>query len=291
MSRSMTTGLPRRTGDPLAPFAAAALRATSASNRLHDSSAISLTVDALRAIGVDPLDASEAELDAVLPVGTRMRTRAWRPFARLLRAAEARNALGPRGRQLLARMGAGPAGRHNRLAAYRAYTAAFGTDAETAPTEIRERFLAMLEAAEASPAQLAATREAIRRVERSAIDAGARAEHLPRTERLIRLLLTAGAAGEAEALDLIAAIHTGYAPSVHRWADAVVARYLAWCADTHVPALSANSGDLARFARERGDALGLGPVRRLVDAAHRGGLAPCAGAAPVEPPLHDDPGH
>jgi hypothetical protein len=291
MSRSLITGLPRRTDDPLAPLAAAALRSSSASNRLHDSSAISLTVDALRAIGVDPLDASEAELDAVLPVGTRMRTRAWRPFARLLRAAEARNVLGPRGRQLLARMSAGPTGRRNRLAAYRAYTAALGSDAETAPAEIRERFLALLDAAGTSPAELAATREAIRRAERSAIGAGARTEHLPRTERLIRALLAAGAAGEAEALDLIAAIHAGYAPSVHRWADAVAARYLAYCADAHIPAFSTNSGDLVRFARERGDALGLGPVRRLIAAAHCGGLAPCAGAVPVEPPLHDRPDH
>lgn len=287
----MTTGLPRRSTDPLATYALAALRATHASNRLHDSSAMSLAVDRLRAIGVDPLDASEDDIDRVLPPQSRIRTRAWRPLARLLRAADADNALGPRGRALLVRMGAGPSGRHNRLAGYRAYAAAFGTDAETAPAEIRERFLTLLEVSGATPAQITATREAIRRAERTGIDSGTRVERLPRTERLIRALLAAGVTGEAHALSLIAAIHEGYAPLVHRWADAVAARYLGWCAESRVPTLSAHSDDLTRFARERGDALGLGPIRRLLAAGHHGGLAPCAGSTPVEPPTHDDPGH
>jgi hypothetical protein len=260
-----------------------------APNRLHDSSAISLTVDALRANGVDPLNASEDDLNRVLLPGSRLRTRAWRPFARLLRAADADRALGARGVQLLLRMSAGPAGRRNRLAAYRAYAASFGNAAETAPAELRERFLALLETSGTTPAAISSTREAIRRIERSAILEGQRSDHLPRTERLIRALIAAGAPGEAAALELIAGVHAGYASSVHRWADAVAARYLAWCADQRIPALSATSDDLARFARERGDALGLGPVRRLLAAVPDRGPAPCAQLTDSEPSLHDRP--
>ena len=84
MPTTLVTGLARRANDPLAPIARTMLDTIRPSNRLHDSSVITLTVDALRARGADPLDCDARDLDAVLPPGSRVRTRAWRPFARLL---------------------------------------------------------------------------------------------------------------------------------------------------------------------------------------------------------------
>ena len=270
------TGLVRRSDDALAPYAAAVLRATHPANRLHDSSAITRTVEGLRAHGVDPLDASMQQLDAVLPPGSRRRTRSWRPFARFLGAAGEAGALTPRGQLLLARMTAGPTGRRNYLGAYRAEVQALGYDVGTAPVEVRERFLGSLTAADASPAVLDATREAIRRMERGAVRMGARRRILPRHEHLVRALLTAGVSSEAEALALIDAAHVGYAPSVHRWADAIIARWLDWCEAFSVQPLSPTPDQLAAFRRIRGDALGMGPIHRLLAAAADGGVASCA---------------
>ena len=276
MSHPVFTGLARRSDDALAPYAAAVLRATRPANRLHDSSAITLTVEGLRAQGVDPLDATIRQLDAVLPPGSRRRTRSWRPFARFLGAAGQAGALTPRGQLLLARMAAGPTGRRNYLGAYRTWVQVLGHDTGTAPVEVRERFLGSLAAAGASPSVLDATREAIRRMERGGVRAGTRRRILPRHERLVRALLAAGVASEVEALALIDATHAGYASSVHRWADAIVARWLDWCEAFHVRPLTPTPDQLAAFRRTRGDALGTGPIRRLLAAASDGGVASCA---------------
>jgi hypothetical protein len=123
---------------------------------------------------------------------------------------------------------------------------------------------------------LDATREAIRRMERGAVPAGTRRRILPRHERLVRALLAAGTTSEVEALALIDAAHADYAPSVHRWADAIIARWLDWCEAFSVRPLTPTPDQLAAFRRTRGDALGMGPIRRLLTAAADGGVASCA---------------
>ena len=105
---------------------------------------------------------------------------------------------------------------------------------------------------------------------------GARRRILPRHEHLVRALLTAGVTSEAEALALIDAAHVGYAPSVHRWADAIIARWLDWCEAFSVQPLRPTPDQLVAFRRTRGDALGMGPIHRLLAAAADGGVASCA---------------
>lgn len=267
MTAHLTTGLARRDNNPLAPFARAMLDAVSPSNRLHDSSVVTLAVNALRARNIDPLDCDITAIDAVLPEGSRLRTRAWRPFARLLAAADSAGALSRRGTELLERMKCVPSGRRVYVADWKAFAAGLGVDPGTAPVELREHFLLVMRITGSSDDAIVRMRAAIRRTELVAIARGHRAERLPRHERLIRTLLAAGAGTEQAALDLIDASHAGHRPSAHRWIDAVTARYLAWCTEHGVRALNPTEAQLACFRVERGDALGILPLRRLLAAA------------------------
>ena len=90
---------------------------------------------------------------------------------------------------------------------------------------------------------------------------------------------------------LIAASHAPYARSVHRWIDAVTARFLRWCSEQKIQALSAGPEIVLRFSHERGDALGMRPLVRLLEAAQGGGHASCPKLPVVEPSEHDDTCH
>jgi hypothetical protein len=239
------------------------------SNRLHDSSVITLTVDALRARGADPLDCDARDLDAVLPPGSRVRTRAWRPFARLLATAASMDRLGARGMLLLREMEGGPTGRRIFIDRWNRHAGSYGIVRGAAPVELREAFLRHLAADGADAETVARTRAAIRRLERAAIARGERADRLPRHERLIRRLIDAGVASEQEALRLIEASHAAHRSSAHRWIDAVTARFLTWCEGRGISVLAATPAEVDAFRAERGDALGVRTIERLL-AAGRG---------------------
>jgi hypothetical protein len=204
--------------------------------------------------GVDPFDPPPMVADELLAIGGR-------PYPRLLEAALQRGdpRLGPNGQRLLETIDRSAW----RFRLWAAHLREDGfPDPGCAPAPLRDAFLEGARAA-LSADEHRKLRRRVADAERSARREGRRPA-LPVSQDRLRGELVLAGLEEAVATGLTTAFARRVPQTRQRWELRVVTRFFEWSRDQAIDPFRPAPADLSAYRRDRGDDLGLGPLRRFL---------------------------
>lgn len=240
--------------DPMAPLVDEVVAPYGSSSRPSMRGRAWSALRRAREQGVDPFDPSPMVADELLAIGGRL-------YPRLLEAALQRGdpRLGPNGRRLVETIDRSSW----RLRLWAAHLREDGfPDPGCAPAPLRDAFL--------KGARAALTADEHRKLRRRVADAerSARREGrrpaLPVSQDRLRGELVLAGLDETVAAELTTAFARRVPQARQRWELRVVTRFFEWCRDQAIDPFRPRPVDLSAYRRDRGDDLGLGPLRRFL---------------------------